>query len=96
MSSENEANTYHQSQREWEFLHRDAKEAVDFANALGIYACPIRHSGRIYWRPRLSNGHDPDLGWMLKAQPQYYGWKSWADAVNALGRHIKELEQQDD
>lgn len=64
------------------------KSAVEWANQFGIYAIPCRHCKTIYWKPRLPDGKDPNLGWLLKTQPTPSGWLSWDDAVNALGDRL--------
>jgi len=66
----------------------DCAKASMYAQQLGIYAVPFRFRGRHWWRPRLSSGHDPDLGWLLQSQPSREGWPTWEDAVNALGEHL--------
>lgn len=80
---------YDESQAEWERLHRHAREAVELADTLGIYAVPVSFEGKTYWRPRTAGGCDPDLGWLLDNQPSNLGWLSWADAVVAHGNLIK-------
>lgn len=67
-------------------LHRD--RAVHYADTYGIYAVPCRHGKAVYWRPRKPSGHDPDIGWLIKNEPTFSGWPSWADAVVALGEHM--------
>lgn len=66
----------------------EADRANQAASLLGIYAVPCRIAGVNYWRPRLPNGHDPDLGWYLESQPTIKGWPTWAAAVNDLADHL--------
>lgn len=87
---DNLINAYHDEQQEWERVHRLAKEAVDYANTLGIYAIPMKHDGRIYWLPRMPNGNDPDFFWLQNTMPTFIGFLSWADAVYELGKHLTE------
>lgn len=62
--------------------------AVVIAQEFGIYAIPFKNKKTVYWRPRMPSGYDPDLGWLLDTQPTLSGWKSWADAVNALAEYL--------
>ena len=74
-----------------ELKHRmHCRNAVEYADQLGIYAVPCKHGKVIYWRPRTPKGHDPDLKWLLEAEPTHSGWHSWADAVVALGERMSE------
>ncbi len=61
------------------------RRAIRHTNKFGIYAVPVNHGGSCYWRPRLYGGYDPDLGWLLKAEPTPMGWPTWAEAVAAMG-----------
>lgn len=80
-------------QQHYEELH--AQRAVAYANRLGIYAVPFRNGSTIYWRPRLSSGHDPQLSWLIANEPTIKGWLSWDDAVVALGKHLDDHETKE-
>lgn len=63
--------------------------AVDIAAKTGLYAIPVRRSDDCYyWAPRMPNGKDPELGWLLNARPSRWGWPTWADAVLSLAEHL--------
>ncbi len=74
-------------QRSAELLARleTERQAIRHTGKLGIYAVPVQHDGTFHWRPRIYNGCDPDLGWLLKTEPTQLGWPTWAEAVAALG-----------
>lgn len=64
------------------------QRAVAYADSLGIYAVPHLRDGRWHWIPRMPSGYDPDLDFMLaQSTPRYY--RSWAEAVMALGQYME-------
>lgn len=69
-----------------------SRRAAELANRLGIYAVPVNHDGKFYWRPRMPSGNDPDLRWLLDAEPTKCGWNTWAEAVVDLGDYLESEE----
>lgn len=62
-----------------------AEYALKLSQEFGVHAIPMRIHGTYFWKPRLSNGADPELGWCLDSRPTPAGWHSWVDAVIAVG-----------